>query len=82
MKNDGISRIVQWVFAILFFVIITVVLFEETAFAYLDPGTGSMMLQILIGVAVGALATVKIYWGRIKKILPFEMSKKLKKRAK
>jgi hypothetical protein len=38
-----------------------------TVHAYLDPGTGSMALQLLIGGAVAALATIRVYWARIKK---------------
>ena len=38
----------------------------ETANAYLDPGTGSLIIQVVIGVAVGGLFTVKIFWNRIK----------------
>jgi hypothetical protein len=38
-----------------------------TLHAYLDPGTGSMALQLLIGGAVAALATIRAYWARIKK---------------
>lgn len=38
----------------------------ETIDAYLDPGTGSLIIQVVIGVAVGGLFTVKIFWGRIK----------------
>jgi hypothetical protein len=34
--------------------------------AYLDPGTGSMALQLLIGGVVAVLATVKVYWTRLK----------------
>ena len=34
----------------------------STAFAYLDPGSGSMIVQAVIGaVAVGGL-TLKVYW--------------------
>jgi len=32
------------------------------AFAYLDPGTGSMIVQAIIGVVVGALIVLKLYW--------------------
>ena len=32
--------------------------------AYLDPGTGSIIIQVVIGVAVGGLFTVKIFWNR------------------
>ncbi len=35
-------------------------------FAYLDPGSGSYLLQLLIAGALGAAFAVKIFWGRIK----------------
>lgn len=36
------------------------------AYAYLDPGTGSMILQAIIGaVAVGA-ASMSVFWHRVK----------------
>jgi hypothetical protein len=34
--------------------------------AYIDPGTGSLIIQVLIGVLVGGLVAAKIFWGRIK----------------
>ena len=37
-----------------------------TAHAYLDPGTGSFFLQVMIGGIVGSLAAIKLYWTRIK----------------
>ncbi len=41
---------------------VAAVLYAGPAWAYLDPGTGSMLLQGLIG-AVAALAfTLKLYW--------------------
>jgi len=36
------------------------------AFAYIDPGTGSMILQSLIGALVGAGIILKVYWTKIK----------------
>ncbi len=36
------------------------------AHAYLDPGTGSMLLQLLLGGVAGALVVGKLYWHRIK----------------
>ena len=35
------------------------------AHAYLDPGTGSYILQILIAGLFGALFMLKMFWGRI-----------------
>lgn len=32
---------------------------------YLDPGTGSFLLQLLAGVLVGGLLAVKIYWRKL-----------------
>jgi hypothetical protein len=34
--------------------------------AYLDPNTGSMALQLLLAGVVGVLATLKLYWTRLK----------------
>ncbi len=38
----------------------------QPALAYLDPTTGSMALQALVGGIAGALFVIKIYWLRIK----------------
>ncbi len=39
---------------------------SRVAYAYLDPGTGSYILQLIIGFLFGALFTVKIYWRKVK----------------
>jgi hypothetical protein len=36
------------------------------AYAYLDPGSGSIILQALIGVLVGVAITLKLYWFKFK----------------
>jgi len=35
------------------------------AHAYLDPGTGSMIVQLLIGAVAVAGVTLKMYWQKI-----------------
>jgi len=40
--------------------------FVSDAYAYLDPGTGSVFIQAIIGVLVGVGITVKIYWYKLK----------------
>lgn len=35
------------------------------ALAYLDPGTGSMLLQVLLGGVAAIAVAVKLYWYRI-----------------
>jgi hypothetical protein len=36
------------------------------AYAYLDPGSGSYMLQILLGTLVAGFFAIKQYWHRLK----------------
>jgi len=36
------------------------------AYAYIDPGSGSLVIQIIIGALVGVGITVKIYWYKLK----------------
>lgn len=38
----------------------------DHAHAYVDPGTGSYALQLIIAGLLGAAFAVKIYWKRIK----------------
>jgi hypothetical protein len=35
---------------------------------YLDPGSGSYILQMLLAAVVGSLFLIKIYWKKIKSI--------------
>ena len=46
-------------------VLVTWLLAEAPAQAYLDPGSGSMLLQVLLGgfAAVGVIG--KLYWHRV-----------------
>jgi hypothetical protein len=37
--------------------------------AYLDPGSGSMILQVLAGGAAAVAVTGKLYWKRLKHLL-------------
>jgi len=38
---------------------------EATALAYLDPGSGSMFLQLLLGGVAGVVMLLKFYWHRL-----------------
>jgi len=50
--------------------------FVSDAYAYIDPGSGSMIIQIIIGALVGVGITLKIYWYKLKEKLSFKTSKK------
>ena len=44
--------------------------FDRAAYAYyIDPGTGSIIIQILIGSVVGGLAMIGVYRIRVKNFL-------------
>jgi hypothetical protein len=43
----------------------TVLLWQD-AFAYIAPGTGSLMIQWLFGMVLAGFALLNIYWLRIK----------------
>jgi hypothetical protein len=38
----------------------------NSAEAYLDPGTGSLMLQSMLALFAGAAVTLKLYWAKLK----------------
>jgi hypothetical protein len=44
---------------------VTLLLWPAAAHAYLDPATGSMLLQLLLGGVAGAAVLVKLFWRRI-----------------
>ena len=39
------------------------------AYAYLDPGTGSMLLQVILGGVAAVAVALKLYWYRILALL-------------
>ena len=41
-------------------------LFPASAFAYLDPTTGSMLISAIVGVFASLALAIKTYWYRIK----------------
>ena len=41
----------------------------SVAWAYLDPGTGSIILQVLLGGVAGLLLAGKLYWHRLLVVL-------------
>jgi len=41
-------------------------LFISDSYAYIDPGTGSLVIQMIIGGLVGVGITCKVYWYKIK----------------
>lgn len=40
--------------------------FSSEAHAYIDPGSGSVLLQLILGGIAGIGVVAKLYWGRAK----------------
>lgn len=47
----------------------------EPSYAYLDPGTGSILLQGLIAGIAGGLMVLRLYWAKVKSFLSFHGKK-------
>jgi hypothetical protein len=46
-----------------------IVLLPQTASAYIDPGSGSFVIQALIAMFAGIVVTGRLYWTKIRSIL-------------
>ena len=51
-----------------------VVFLPTSAFAYIDPGTGSILIQGIIAAIAAVGVTLKLYWHRLKAL--FRLSPK------
>jgi len=40
--------------------------FPQRSYAYIDPGSGSYFLQILVAGLLGLLYSIKLFWARIR----------------
>ena len=61
-----------------YFVIITILLINKDAQAYLEPGTISLILQSIIGALAAAGTFIYLYWLKIKNIINKYIIKKKK----
>jgi len=61
MRND-----VNLILDISVFLSILYFLSTVKAFSYIDPGSGSYILQIVIASVLGILTLIKIYWSKLK----------------
>ena len=59
-------------FVIIVALIYSVFVLTKPAYAYLDPGSGSMVLQALLGVFAAVMVVVKLYWARLMKFFGFK----------
>jgi len=64
----------RWILPLVVGLVLYVV-FPSKVRAYLDPGTGSYVWQMLLAALVGGLFALKMYWQRIKAALANLFSK-------
>lgn len=48
---------------------VVLMLVVTDTFAYLDPGTGSMLLQVILGGVAAVGVALKLYWHKIMSVL-------------
>ena len=46
------------------------------AYAYIDPGSGSMLVQLLLGGFAGFAVIVKLYWARLTERVRFRSGRR------
>jgi len=51
--------------AIILLLLLYFFVFAQSTYAYLDPGTGSYITQLMIGFVAGGLYLLKAYWRKI-----------------
>ena len=61
---------------VLILTLICVLGWTPDAQAYFDPGTGSMVLQLLMASVLGFIFTLKTYWGKLKSSIKNLIGKK------
>lgn len=50
---------------LLIFIIIFLIFFSKNTYAYLDPGSGNYILQIIVAFFASIFISLKIFWGKI-----------------
>lgn len=55
--------------------LVTLALTAENAYGYLDPGSGSFILQALVAALLGSALALKIFWGKCRAFFVRRFSK-------
>ena len=75
VKNNLVLKNTNW---LVFGMIIIGGFYLQDAYAYIDAGSGSVVIQVIIGALVGVGVTLKMYWYKLKE----KFSGKLKRNQK
>jgi len=55
--------------------LLCVLVFPASANAYINPGTGSFIIQTIIAVIIGGSFTLKLYWKKVRTFITSLFSK-------
>jgi hypothetical protein len=61
----SLKRLLTICFFLMFFHFV----FPSFAYAYLDPGSGSYIFQLILAGIVGLMFLIKVYWNKIKALV-------------
>jgi len=61
------------------FYFILIFLFPSNAYAYLDPGTGAMIIQLIVGGIAAGIVMAKVYWNNLCQYIQVMYNKYFKK---
>lgn len=64
MKRRGMTM--NKTLTLVSFVLLFLVLTTRPAHAYLDPASGSMILQVIVAAVAAVLITIKAFWHKIR----------------
>jgi hypothetical protein len=53
----------------IFAALLMVLVWERPAYAYVDPGSGGMLVQLLLGGVAGAAVLLRLFWHRILRLV-------------
>lgn len=59
-------RVPLYLMTAFIFITFICLFFPRSSHAYIDPGTGSFILQVTIATLLSSLLAVKVFWGKIK----------------
>jgi hypothetical protein len=50
----------------MFYIVLLIIFIPTPAFAYIDPGTGSIIISFIVGIISAAFFYIKGFWLKIK----------------
>jgi hypothetical protein len=68
LPSKGVSRLKRagGMTATLLVLVASIIALPKPVYAYIDPGTGSLVIQAVLAAVLTVGATVKVFWHQIK----------------